>query len=695
MPTKPVDLSHLRSVVLAGHAGAGKTTLAEQLLFRAGAISRLGRVEDGTASLDFEPEEQKRHQSLSLAVATLEHAGHRITLVDTPGYADFVAEVIEGFAAVDGAVFVMDASGPVEAGLETAVALGRSTGRAACFFVNKSDRENADPMAAIDALRATFGTKIAPLHVPIGAADTFAGYVDLVHRTAYRWQGGSEVETEIPPELAEEVARRRDQLLEAAAEADDDVLAKYLEGEEISDAELEACLHKGVRESILAPVLVGSAARGIGVRALLDAIVTYLPSPAEIGPIGVRDPKTGADLTVDPDPDGPLVVRVFKTTADPFVGRLTYLRVLSGTLRSQSQAFNPTRGEEERIGQLLVVHGKEQEPVGELRAGEIGAVAKLSVTGTGDTLSSKERPLVLPPLEFPEPTLEVAIEPQTKADLDKMSSAIQRMLEEEPTARVERSETGEQILRAMGEAHIAVIGERLKRKFGTSIVTRPPKVAYRETIRGRAEGHGRYKKQTGGHGMFADVKIELEPNPGGGVEFAERIVGGAVPKQFFPGVEKGIRETAAEGVIAGYPLIDFKATLFDGQYHTVDSNELSFKIAASLALKQAVMEAKPVLLEPIMEVRVTVPEAYMGDVNRDLNGRRGRVLGMDPAGNGLQVITAHVPQAELFGYATELRSLTHGRGTFTARLDHYEEVPAHLAEKIIAEHKKEAEAAAH
>ena len=692
MTMKSVDPAHLRSVVLAGHAGGGKTTLAEQLLFRAGAVQRLGRVDDGTAHLDFEPEEQKRKESLSLAVATFEHDGTRITLVDTPGYPDFVAEVVSGFAAADGALFVMDASSGVEAGLENAVALGRSTGRAACFFLNRCDRENADPGAALDALRERFGTKIAPLHLAIGKGEKFTGYVDLVHRKAYELDGGKEVEVPVPDELADEIARRRDQLLEAAAEADDDVMAKYLDGEEISDEELDTCLHRGVRDSILAPVLVGSATKGIGMNALLDAFIRYLPTAAEEPAVEAKDAKSGDPVAIEPDPAGPLVARVFKTAADPFVGRLTYLRVLSGTLHGQAHAWNANRDEDERIGGLLLLHGKDQEPIGELQAGEIGAVAKLVATETGDTLSSRDKPIILPPIAFPNPSLSVAIEPQTKADLDKMGAALQRMLEEEPSARVERSATGEQLLVAMGDAHIAVIGERLKRKFGAAIQTKQPKVPYRETIRGTTKVEGKYKKQTGGHGMFGHVWLEIEPNPGGGVEFAEKIVGGAVPKGFFPGIEKGIRETAAEGVIAGYPLSDFRATLYDGSFHTVDSNELSFKIAASMALKKGVMDCRPALLEPIMSVEVRVPEEYMGDVNRDLNTRRGRVLGMDSA-DGMQIVQAHVPQAELFSYATELRSMTRGRGTFTATLDHYEEVPQHLAEKVIESHKKEAELA--
>jgi elongation factor G len=689
-----VELPRLRNVVLAGHAGSGKTTLAEHLLFAAGGLQRLGKVDEGTASLDFEPEEQRRKLSLSLSVATVDHDGYRITLIDTPGYADFVGEVVEGFSAADAALITMDASGGVEAGTETAIAQGRKHGVAAIFVLTKCERENANPTAALDALRAAFGSKIAPLEVAIGAAETFRGYVDLVHRKAYTYDGAKQTEIPIPEDLVDEVARRRDQLLEAAAEADDDVLAKYLEGEEVSDAELEACLHKGVRESILAPVLLSAANREVGIAGILEAIVKYLPSPAEEPPVTALDPA-GKAVEVPPDPDGPLLAQVFKTSADPFVGRLTFFRIYSGTIRSHDHVWNANRREEERIGQVLRLHGKEQVPVGEAHAGEIAAVAKLVHTVTGDSISSREKPLVLPAIDFPEPTLPIAIEPASKADLDKLSTALARLVEEDPTLRVERQvETGEQLLWGQGENQIAVSSERLKRKFGTSVLTRPPRVPYRETIRGRTQAEGRHKKQTGGRGQFGHVWLTIEPNPGGGVEFAEKVVGGVVPRQYFAGVEKGVRDVAEKGPIAGYPVIDFKATLYDGSYHNVDSDELSFRLAGSLATRKGIQESSPVLLEPIMDVEVRVPETYMGDVNRDLNTRRGRVLGMDTS-DGLQVVRAHVPQSELFTYATELRSLTGGRGVFKASLDHYEEVPAHVAQKIIDAHKKDEAAAGH
>ena len=686
-------MPRLRNVVLAGHSDSGKTTLAEHLLHATGAIKRLGKVDDETSVLDFEPEEHKRKQSLSLGVATMDYNGYEITLVDTPGYADFAGEVVEGFEAVDAAIFTMDASGGVEAGTERAIRLGREHGTAGLFVITRCERENADPGAALDALRTAFGNKIAPLHIAIGKADSFKGYVDLVHRKAYVFEDGRKSETEIPADLADEVARRRDQLLEAAAEADDDVLTKYLDGEEISDAELEGCLHRGVRDSILAPAMVVSAHRDIGVDGMLDAIVRYFPSPDEERPIKAID-GSGKEIEVAQSADGPLLARVFKTTADPFVGRLTYFRVFSGKIASHDHVWNADRGEEERIGQVLRVRGKDTEPVGLISAGEIGAVAKLVHTHTGDVLSSREKPLKMSPIDFPPATLPVAIEPQTKADLDKMGAALQRLVEEDPSVKVERqAETGEQLLWAQGENHVAVIVERLKRKFGAAVVTHSPRIPYRETIRSKTQAEGRHKKQTGGRGQFGHVWIEIEPNPGSGVAFATRVVGGSVPRQFWAGIEKGVRDVADKGPVAGYPVIDFKATLYDGSFHTVDSDELSFRLAGQLATRKGIEDSSPVLLEPIMDVEVRVPEEYMGDVNRDLNTRRGRVLGMDSS-DGMQVVRAHVPQSELFNYATELRSLSGGRGSFSATLAQYEEVPSHVAQKIIDQHKKE-EAAAH
>ena len=685
-----VDISRLRNVVLAGHTGSGKTTIAEHLLHKAGVITRMGRVDDGTASLDFEPEEQKRKLSLSLAANTFDRDGSHVTLIDTPGYADFVGEVISGFAAADGSLITMDASGGVEAGTESAIRLGRATHTPAIFVITRCERENADPMAAVDALRAAFGTKIAPLQVAIGKADGFRGYVDLVHRKAWVYTDGKRAEVPIPDELAAEVALRRDQLLEAAADADDEVLMKFLDGEEISDDELELCLHKGVKDSILAPVMLTSAHRDIGISAMLDAIIRYLPTPTEEPPVEATDNR-GEVVEVPPDAAGPLLAQVFKTTADPFVGRLTYFRVWSGTIKAHDQVWNATRGEEERIAQVFYIKGKEQESVDEIRAGEIGAVAKLVHTVTGDTLSAKDRPLTMAAIQFPEPTLPVAVEPASKADLDKLSTALTRLQEEDRTLRVDRNaETGEQLMWGQGENQIQVAGERLTRKFGTSIVTHAPRVPYRETIRSTTRVEGRHKKQTGGRGQFGHVWLEISPNPGGGVEFETKVVGGVVPRQFFPGVEKGVRAVAEKGPTAGYPVVDFKAVLYDGSFHTVDSDELSFRLAGAMATRKGIRESNPVLLEPIMEVAVRVPEAYMGEVNRDLNTRRGRLLGMDADG-GQQILRALVPQAELFTYATELRSITGGRGTFSARLSTYEEVPAHVAQKVIEAHKAEAD----
>jgi len=679
---KPTTPDRIRNVALISHGGAGKTSLAEAMLLDAGAISRLGTVEAGTTTLDWDPDEHKRQQSINLAIASVEHEGVRITIADTPGYADFQAEVVEALAAADAAIVVVDASAGVEVGTEEVWRLAEGRGLPRMVFVNKMDRENANYDATLDALKARFGPKIAPVYLPIGAAETFNGYVDVIEEHASVYEGGKPREVPIPPELEGIEHSRRDALVEAAAEASDELMMKYLEGEPFSDEEIEAALHKGTREGSVVPVFVGSATKNIGVRELLSMIVKHVPSPAEVG---ARRTVDGTEIT--PDPEGPFVAQVFKATADPFVGRLTYFRVVSGTLSGQGHVFNVNRREEERIGNLLAVQGKEQENLAKVGPGDIAAVAKLTSTHAGDTLvADKAHAVELEPLVFPAPSLQVAVEPESKADLDKLGQALHRLAEEEPCVRIHREEgTGETILTAMGDAHVDVIVERLKRKFGASVRIGTPRVPYRETIRQAARIDNKFKRQTGGHGQYGHVVIEFEPaEMGTGFKFGDRIVGGVVPKQYIPAVEKGLREAMAEGVLAGYPVVDLQATLVDGSYHTVDSSEMAFKVAASQALKKAFEAGSPTLLEPILEVDIVVPDEYMGDVMGQITSKRGHVLGMDSV-DGMQHLKARVPQAEMFHYATELRSITQGRGRFSWKLDHYAEVPHNIADRVIAE----------
>jgi len=679
---KPTTPDKIRNVALISHGGAGKTSLAEAMLFDAGAIKRLGTVEAGTTALDWDPDEQKRSQSINLAIGSMEHEGVRITLVDTPGYADFQADVVEALAAVDAAIVVIDASAGVEVGTEEVWRLADARGLPRMIFVNKMDRENANYEATLDALKARFGPKIAPVYLPIGSAESFRGYVDVIEEHATVYENGKPTEVPIPPELEGIEHSRRDALVEAAAEASDELMEKYLEGEPFTDVEIEAALHKGTREGSVVPVFVGSATQNIGVRELISMIARHVPSPAEVG---TRTTVDGKEIA--PDPNGPFVAQVFKATADPFVGRLSYFRVISGSLSGQGHVYNVNRKEDERIGNLLAVQGKEQENLPKVGPGDIAAVAKLTSTSAGDTLvADRARAVQLPPLDFPAPSLQVAIEPESKMDLDKLGPALHRLIEEEPTVRIRREDgTGETILTAMGDAHVDVIVERLKRKFGASVRTATPRVPYRETIRQAARIDNRYKRQTGGHGQFGHVVIEFAPaEMGTGFQFGDRIVGGAVPKQYIPAVERGLREAMAEGVLAGYPVVDLQATLVDGSYHTVDSSEMAFKVAASQALKKAFDAASPALLEPILEVDVVVPDEFMGDVMGQITSKRGHVLGMESAG-GLQHLRAQVPQAEMFHYATELRSITQGRGRFSWKVDHYAEVPHNIADKVVAE----------
>lgn len=676
------DISRLRNVALLGHGNSGKTSLAEAMLFDAGAISRLGKVDEGTTTSDFDPEEQRRKISVNTSILPLDWDGHRITLLDTPGYTDFVGEVRSAVRVAEGAVVLLDAVAGVEVGTELVWQHANDYKLPRIAFVNKMDRENADFQKAVASLAEILGVRPAIMQLPIGSQASFKGVVDLVSRTAYLGPKGEK--GDIPADMAGQAEEARTQLVEAAAEGDDELIMKYLDGEALTDEEIYRGLRLGVASGKIVPVLCGSSLANIGVQALLQAIVALLPSPVDGAEIRAKNPATGETEVLPPSDNGPLAALAFKTTADPFVGRLTYLRVYSGILESDSRAFNPRAESEERIGQLFLIRGKEQTPVKQLRVGEIGGVAKLSSTITGDTLCDKGHPLLLDPVTYPKPIFSAAIAPKTKADLDKMSTALARLVEEDPTLEVTRdAETNETILSGMGESHVDIAARKLQQKFGVEITVDTPKVPYRETITRTASAQGRHKKQTGGHGQFGDVWLRLEPLPrGAGFEFVDEIFGGSVPRQYIPAVEKGVRETMTKGILAGYPVVDVRVALYDGSYHAVDSSEMAFKIAANLGFKKAMEEAGPVLLEPIMQVVITIPEQYMGDVLGDLNTRRARVQGMEQS-HGRSVVTAQVPLAEMLHYATTLRSITQGRGVYTMEFSHYEEVPSHIAQQII------------
>lgn len=677
----------IRNVVLVGHSSSGKTTLAEAILFNTGALKRRGLVDDGNTVSDFDPEEIRRKISINTSVLPCEYQQAKINVLDAPGYLDFVGEVKGAIAAADTAIVVVDAVAGIEVGTELVWSYLDESNLPRIVFVNKMDRENANFGRVVSQLSDLFETRIIPFQLPIGSQETFQGVVDVIKMKAYLGEEGKEAE--VPAELQEQANEYRQAIVEAAAESDDELIMKYLEGEELTLEEIVKGLRKRIAENELVGVFCGSALKNIGIRALMDAFVDYLPSPAERVIAGKRV-NTGEEVELRADPNGPLVARVFKTTADPYVGKLSYFRVLSGTMRSDSRVVNASDGSEERIGTIFFMRGKEQIPTDEVGPGDIGAVAKLSKTTTGETLCSKDDPITVEPIKFPNPVYSVAIFPKTKADLDKMSSALARLLEEDPTLKVEREPgTGETIMSGMGDTHIDIAVRKLQAKFGLELVTDVPKVPYRETITKVASAQGRHKKQTGGRGQFGDVFIRFEPlERGAGFEFADEIFGGAVPKNYIPAVEKGLREIMEHGVLAGYPTVDFRAVLYDGSYHPVDSSELAFKLAAHLAFKKGIPEAGPVLLEPIMLVKVTVPEEYMGDVISDFNTRRGRVQGMHQE-KGRATVTALVPLAEMLRYAIDLRGLTQGRGLFTMEFSHYDIVPSHIAQKIIEQAAKE------
>jgi elongation factor G len=676
--------SKIRNVALVGHGGTGKTTLAEALLYCAGAINRQGRVEDGTTTTDFDAEEVRRGISLSLALAPFEHDGYKINLIDAPGYADFVVEMETALRVADLAVLVVSAVEGVEVQTEVAWRMAGELGLPRMFFVNKLDRERASFDRTMEQLRDRFGAGVAPLELPIGEESTFRGIADLLTDTAHFYEGGKVTVGEIPPEMETREHEVRDNLVEGIVVADDDLTERYLEGEEISPKELEEALAKGVAQATVFPVTCGSAARMIGIDRLAQLICEVGPSPLDRPPVTVQ---AGDDtLDVVPDPAGQPLAVVYRTLADPYVGKVSFLRVLSGTVRPDAVLTNSRTHADERLHGLFTMRGKEQDQVAYLPAGDLGAVAKLSDTATGDTLAPKGTPVVVPAPEPPTPVLSIAIKPKSKGDEDKLMTALHRLQDEDSSLRVRRDdETHQTLLSGMGEAHLSIVTERLMRKFGVEVETEDVRVPYRETITGQAEAEGKYKKQTGGHGQFGVAFLRVEPlDRGGGFEFVDKIVGGAIPRQFIPAVEKGVAETMSTAGVYGYPVVDVRVTLYDGKFHSVDSSEMSFKMAGSLGFKDAMAKAGPVLLEPISLLEVTVPTQFQGDVMGDLNSRRGRVQGTEAVGNGEQMITAMVPTSEILRYSIDLRSMTGGRGRFRVAHHHYDPLPAHLVDKVVS-----------
>ena len=672
----------IRNVALVGHGGAGKTTLTEALLFHAGVVNRQGRVEDGTTTTDFDPEEVKRRISVSVALAPVEHDGHKLNLLDCPGYADFLTDVEAALGVADLAVFVVSAVEGVEVQTEVVWKLAAARGVPRMVFVNKLDRERASFDRTLEQLSDVFGAGIAPLELPIGEEHDFRGVADLLTDTAITYQDGKAVTGEIPDDMEPRERQVHESLVEGIVVGDDDLMERYLEGETPAPKELEETLAKGVAAGQVFPVVCGSAAKGIAVDRLAQFICEIGTSPVDRPPVVVE--AAGATQEVTADPSGPPLAYVWKTMADPYVGKISLFKVLSGTIRPDTVLTNPRAHGDERLHSLFTLRGKEHEPVPEVLAGDIAAVAKLGATTTGDTLAPKGTPVRVPGSRVPPPVLSVAIRPRSKGDEDKLMTALHKLQDEDPSLVVERNdETHQTLLAGMGETHLAIVTERLQRKFSVEIETEEVVVPYRETITASAEAEGKYKKQTGGHGQFGVANIVIEPLPrGAGFEFEDRIVGGAIPRQFIPAVEKGIAEAMERGGVHGFPVVDVKVVLVDGKYHSVDSSEMSFKMAGSLAFNEAMAKAGPIILEPVSLLEVTVPAVYQGDVMGDLNSRRGRVQGTESGNDGEQIIVATVPTSEVLRYAIDLRSLTGGRGRFTLRHDHYEPLPPHLAEKV-------------
>ena len=677
----------IRNVALLSHQGAGKTSLAEYMLFTSGAIQRLGSVKDGTTTSDYDPIEIERHMGINLSLLPVQWQGMKLNVLDTPGYADFVGEVRSGLRVTEGAIIVICAASGVEVGTEQMWNDTEKTDLPRLVFVNKMDRDNADFFSTLKGIHAKLSPKCLPVQLPIGSQSDFQGIIDLVTMKAY--MGATSQEAEIPAALRGQAEASREKLVEAAVEVDDELINKYLGGGAISEEEILTAIKKSAIAGKLVPVFAGSALHGIGTKQILDGICRYLPSPEERDAITAKNVSNGDEEEVKPSPESPFAGLVFKTTADPYVGKISYFRVYSGVISGNSQVWNANKNGMERIGQLFTMLGKNQQPMPEVPAGDIGAVARLNLTTTGDTLCAREHPVILPGIEFPKANFSMAIQPQAKTDLDKMSTVLPRICEEDPSLQTRReADTSEFIISGIGDNHLEIVREKIRRKFGVEVKLDLPRIPYKETITVPTKAEYKHKKQTGGHGQYGHVLLELEPLPRGqGFEFAEKIVGGAIPRNYIPSVEKGVNEAKQEGVLAGYPVVDVKVSLYDGSFHAVDSSDIAFKVAGAQALKKGLSQGQPVLVEPVMKLTITVPEMYTGDITSDLNTRRGRVLGMNPS-NGVNVLEAQAPYAELLRYALNLRSLTQGRGTFVMEFDHYDEVPAHLSQKIIAEGKK-------
>ncbi len=691
-----MDVSRIRNLALVSHTSCGKTSLAEAMLFTAKAINRLGRIEDGTTAMDFEPEETKRHISISTSFHHLNWKKHHIYLMDTPGEDNFVADAKVALRAADNAVFVVDAVTPVKAQTKKIWSMLKDFSLPTLMFVNKLDRERANFLNAVESIKEALNIRVVPVALPIGSEEAFSGLVDLIHMKAYQFSddSGKAKNIDIPDDLKDQVEELRSNLIEYAAESNDELLEKFLEGEDLSPEEIVSGLKEGILNGGFVPAICGSATKNIGANLLLDLIVEFLPSPIDKGNVKGKDPKTGEEKEREPKEDAPFSALVFKTLTDPYAGRLSIMRIYSGTLTTSTTVYNVNKDTTEKFGQILVLEGKGQKAVEEAGPGEIVALAKLKVTTTGDTLADQSDPIIYDFIELPSPVLTYAVKPKSRGDEEKINQALNRLCEEDFTLKVHRDpETNELLISGMGQIHIDATMEKMARKFGVNAELSLPKIPYRETIKATKKGViYRHKKQTGGAGQFAEVHFDISPLPRGkGFEFEEALVGMNVPRNFVPAVEKGIKEAMEAGPLAGYPVVDVKVRFYDGKSHEVDSSEIAFKIAAIQCFKKGVLEAKPTLLEPVVKLTITVPDENVGDIIGDLNSRRGKVMGMEPIGNGLQVITAMVPLSEVQRYALDLNAMTAGQGTFTIEPSHYEEVPPNLAEKIIQEAKSEEE----